>query len=133
MSTVTVIVHDHPAAGQAPHAPLGASAGRQGCARHDWLCAYSGSEPGRCPQCHLTWDAIAAPSNPPGWAAAPAPRIRLGATASTASTPAGSRPTPPARRDPCDYPAEALCLVCGHPNRCDRFYLAEWRHIAPGT
>lgn len=34
-------------------------------------------------------------------------------------------------RDPCDYPAEALCLVCGQPIRCDRFYLAEWRHIAP--
>jgi hypothetical protein len=32
---------------------------------------------------------------------------------------------------PCDYPAEALCLVCGQPIRCDRFYLAEWHHIAP--
>jgi hypothetical protein len=68
MSAVTVIVHDRPAAGagQAPQATVAASAGRQGCARHGWLCAYIGSEPGRCPRCHSTWDAIAAPSNPPG-------------------------------------------------------------------
>jgi hypothetical protein len=31
---------------------------------------------------------------------------------------------------PMDYPVEALCVECGRPVRCDRWLLAEWRHIA---
>jgi hypothetical protein len=30
-----------------------------------------------------------------------------------------------------DYPVLAVCLTCGQPVRCERFYLAEWRHIEP--
>jgi hypothetical protein len=30
------------------------------CVRHEH-CAYSGSEEGRCPRCHATWESIAAP------------------------------------------------------------------------
>ena len=32
-------------------------------------------------------------------------------------------------RDPRDYPAEAVCLVCGQPIRIEWIYLSEWRHI----
>jgi hypothetical protein len=32
-----------------------------GCLRHENKCAYSGDEPDRCPLCHSTYDAIAAP------------------------------------------------------------------------
>ena len=31
-----------------------------------------------------------------------------------------------------DYPVEAICLVCGQPIRCERWLLAEWRHLGPG-
>jgi hypothetical protein len=31
--------------------------------------------------------------------------------------------------NPAHYPVEALCLECGQPVRCERYYLAEWRHI----
>ena len=30
---------------------------------------------------------------------------------------------------PLDYPAEALCLECGQPVRCERWFLAGWHHI----
>jgi hypothetical protein len=30
---------------------------------------------------------------------------------------------------PLDFPAEALCLECGQPIRCERWFLSEWRHI----
>jgi hypothetical protein len=33
--------------------------------------------------------------------------------------------------NPADYPAEAICIVCGQPIRTERWLLAEWRHIAP--
>ena len=33
--------------------------------------------------------------------------------------------------NPADYPVEAICIVCGQPIRTERYYLAEWRHIAP--
>jgi hypothetical protein len=29
-----------------------------------------------------------------------------------------------------DYPVEALCLQCGQPVRCERYFLAGWAHIA---
>jgi hypothetical protein len=32
-----------------------------GCERHGGACAYDGTEPGRCPACHSTWEAIGAP------------------------------------------------------------------------
>lgn len=28
-----------------------------------------------------------------------------------------------------DYPAEAVCLACGRPIRCERLYLSAWAHI----
>jgi hypothetical protein len=31
--------------------------------------------------------------------------------------------------NPHDYPAEAVCLVCGQPVRIERYFLGEWRHI----
>jgi hypothetical protein len=31
---------------------------------------------------------------------------------------------------PTDYPIEALCLVCGQPIRCERWFLGRWEHIA---
>jgi hypothetical protein len=34
--------------------------GQAGCARHNFLCAYTGSEPDRCPRCHASWESIAA-------------------------------------------------------------------------
>ncbi len=86
---VTVVVREHPAAGLGVAPPVTvatsagtlpqpglllpgweerpgrSSAGRQGCARHDFRCAYDdGTEPGRCPRCHSTWEAIGAPRNP---------------------------------------------------------------------
>ena len=30
---------------------------------------------------------------------------------------------------PSDYPVTAVCKVCGRKIRCERFYLAEWRHV----
>jgi hypothetical protein len=30
---------------------------------------------------------------------------------------------------PLDFPAEALCLKCGHPIRCERWFLGNWWHI----
>ena len=32
-------------------------------------------------------------------------------------------------RNPHHYPAEAVCLTCGQPIRCERWFLSEWRHI----
>jgi len=37
--------------------------------------------------------------------------------------------TPADLTRPLDYPCEALCRECGRPVRCDRWLLAEWRHI----
>jgi hypothetical protein len=34
-------------------------------------------------------------------------------------------------RNPAHYPAEAVCMICDLPIRTERYYLAEWRHIAP--
>jgi hypothetical protein len=34
-------------------------------------------------------------------------------------------------KNPLHYPVEALCLVCDKKVRNERFYLSEWRHIAP--
>ena len=34
---------------------------------------------------------------------------------------------------PLDYPVEALCLECGQPVRCERWFLCEWRHIGRFT
>jgi hypothetical protein len=31
---------------------------------------------------------------------------------------------------PRDYPCEAVCLECGGPIRCERFFLCEWVHVA---
>jgi hypothetical protein len=31
--------------------------------------------------------------------------------------------------DPRDYPIEALCLECGQPIRCERWFLGGWAHI----
>lgn len=31
--------------------------------------------------------------------------------------------------NPLDYPAEAVCLICGLPVKIERFYLGEWVHI----
>ena len=28
-----------------------------------------------------------------------------------------------------DYPVEAVCIECGEPIRCQRFYAADWIHI----
>jgi hypothetical protein len=38
-------------------------------------------------------------------------------------------------RNPAHYPAVAVCKVCGRRIRCERYYLAEWRHIEtePGS
>ena len=33
---------------------------------------------------------------------------------------------------PSDYPVTAICKVCGQRIRCERYYLAEWRHIEKG-
>ena len=30
---------------------------------------------------------------------------------------------------PLDYPVEALCLECGRPIRCERWFTGEWVHI----
>lgn len=30
---------------------------------------------------------------------------------------------------PSDYPVTAVCKVCGQSIRCERWLLAEWRHI----
>ena len=30
---------------------------------------------------------------------------------------------------PLDYPCEALCLECGQPIRCERWFLGEWVQI----
>ena len=32
-------------------------------------------------------------------------------------------------RSPTDYPAVAVCKVCGRRIRCDRWLRAEWYHI----
>jgi len=37
--------------------------------------------------------------------------------------------TPADLTRPMDYPAEALCLECGQPVRCERWFRAGWRHI----
>lgn len=93
-----------------------------------------------CPRCTR--------ARPPGWNAPesspcdrgwPEPRTLVvnhrpapfGARVRSPRTCKGPRGLPADLRDPCGYPAEALRLVCGHPIRCDRFYLAEWHHIAP--
>jgi hypothetical protein len=33
-------------------------------------------------------------------------------------------------RNPTQYPAEAVCLACGRPIRCEGWLLSEWFHIA---
>lgn len=30
---------------------------------------------------------------------------------------------------PLDYPCEALCLECGEPVRCERWFTGTWVHI----
>jgi hypothetical protein len=38
--------------------------------------------------------------------------------------------TPADLNRPLDYPYEALCLECGQPVRCERWFLCSWVHIA---
>lgn len=97
VSAVSVVVREHPAAaiGEAPQPAVATSAAGQGCARHEFACAYTGTEPGRCGRCHSTGRRSRRRRIRRGWAAAPAPRTRRG---TTPGTPAGPRPTPPARR-----------------------------------
>ncbi len=46
---------------------------------------------------------------------------------------AGSAPkvdrTPADLTRPLDYPCEALCLECGEPVRCERWFTGTWVHI----
>jgi hypothetical protein len=37
-----------------------ATARETGCERHQHQCAYTGTEPGRCPFCHKLWTVILA-------------------------------------------------------------------------
>lgn len=37
--------------------------------------------------------------------------------------------TPADLTRPSHYPVEALCLVCGQPIRCERWFLSGWEHI----
>ena len=37
--------------------------------------------------------------------------------------------TPADLTSPLDYPAEAVCLVCGQPVRIERYFLGDWVHI----
>ena len=37
--------------------------------------------------------------------------------------------TPADLSRPMDYPVEAVCLVCGQPIRCERYFLSEWVHL----
>jgi hypothetical protein len=37
--------------------------------------------------------------------------------------------TPADLTRPMDYPVEALCVVCGQPIRCERWFLGGWAHI----
>jgi hypothetical protein len=30
---------------------------------------------------------------------------------------------------PSHYPVEAVCLICGQPVRCERWFRAPWRHV----
>ena len=32
-----------------------------------------------------------------------------------------------------DFPCEAICLECGGPVRCEKWFLGEWEHIASFT
>ncbi len=34
---------------------------------------------------------------------------------------------------PLDYPVEALCLECGEPIRCERWFLGDWWHCGRFT
>ncbi len=38
--------------------------------------------------------------------------------------------TPADLAKPLDYPCEAVCLECGQPVRCERWFLGTWAHIA---
>jgi hypothetical protein len=38
--------------------------------------------------------------------------------------------TPANLTRPIDCPVEALCLECGQPIRCERWFLGGWAHIA---
>jgi hypothetical protein len=42
---------------------------------------------------------------------------------------------PAALTRPSDYPITTVCMVCRQAIRCERFYLAEWRHVEtePGS
>jgi hypothetical protein len=33
---------------------------------------------------------------------------------------------------PSDYPVLAVCMTCGREIRCDRWLMAEWRHLEEG-
>ena len=37
--------------------------------------------------------------------------------------------TPADLLNPLDFPCEAVCLECGQPIRCERYYLCEWVHV----
>ena len=37
--------------------------------------------------------------------------------------------TPADLTRPLDYPVEAVCLECGQPIRCERWFLCEWVHL----
>jgi hypothetical protein len=37
--------------------------------------------------------------------------------------------TPADLTRPMSYPVEALCLECGQPIRCERWFLCSWVHI----
>jgi hypothetical protein len=41
--------------------------------------------------------------------------------------------TPADLNRPVHYPVEAICLECGQPIRCERYFLAPWAHIARFT
>jgi hypothetical protein len=41
------------------------------------------------------------------------------------------RDQPADLRNPVHYPVTAVCKTCGQPIRCERHYLAEWRHVEP--
>lgn len=37
--------------------------------------------------------------------------------------------TPADLTRPLDYPCEAMCLECGGPIRCERWFTGEWYHL----
>ena len=38
--------------------------------------------------------------------------------------------TPADLLNPRDYPCEAVCLECGGPVRCEKWFRGTWKHIA---